>query len=376
MSGLYIHVPFQRTARPHDDAYTVAWSESAAQQYLGAARAEIERYGRMLTDAAVETLYVGGGRPSLLATDSLRRLFQQLRRHVDVSALREVTLELHPLDATPAFLSALREMGVTRLSLDARALTPASLTAVGASFGCDDVCQSLEALHTSAIDSFSVDLIFGAPQHAPGDWPVTLARAVESGCPHITVIEWTDSSGTPVGDSEEAADLFRDATTFLTGHGFEAYELTHFARPGHRSRHESDLLAHKSYLGIGPSAHSFWWPSPRAHAEAHRWRNVADLDAYTARLDRGERPTASTESCASVDLAKEYIYLRLRTAEGLDPTVLDTRYGAERSEAFVARIVRLMDEGLLERHTRDCLRLTLDGRLQTDSIVAFLTAAL
>lgn len=376
MPGIYVHVPFRRTARPHDDAYTVEWSAPTARTYIGAVCAEIERYGRTLPTCAAETIYVGGGRPSLLPPNVLRRLLRHVRRHVNVSARHEVTLELHPLDATPAFLSALGAMGVTRASLDARGLTPASLSAVDASFTHDDVRQSLDALHASNVESFSADLLFGAPRQSLDDWRVTLERAVEMGTPHITIIEWTGSADAFSPDPEQTATQFRDATAFLTREGYDAYELTHFARPGHRAQHECDLLHHESYLGVGPSAHSFWWPSPRAHAEAHRWRNVDDLDAYVSRIDRDERPTASVEACSHRALAKEYVFLRLRTADGLDLSRLDARYGIERTEAFDARAARLVDEGLLERPTDDCLRLTLDGRLQADGIVSFLTAAL
>jgi oxygen-independent coproporphyrinogen-3 oxidase len=184
--------------------------------------------------------------------------------------------------------------------------------------------------------------------------------------PHLTIVEATAEEG-PVVSDEALADRLQFAMRFLQSEGYDQYELTHFALPGHRSAHQEHYYAHGNYLGLGPAAESFWWIQREEGSAARRWKNVSDLDQYASLLDGRYPPVAFRRTLNRAELAHEYVLLRLRTSEGLDLNVLDRRYGVDLYSSRINLLNRLQEEGLIlvDGHT---LRLTNRGRLVADAV--------
>ncbi len=362
MAGLYVHVPFRAAPRPFDDAYTVIDPAPDASALATAMARELDRYAdSLLADTAIRSLYVGGGRPSLCQPEALRPLIDALDRVVEPPSLDEVTVELHPSDASPERLSALRQCGVTRLSIEGLSFVAEDLTTIGTPHSVDDLVRSIHQSRRAGFEHLSVDLLFGGTGQSRAAWKANLQRAVSLGVPHLTLHE------VETGDPDERADRLAFAYTFLRVKGYEPYELTHFARPGHRSSHQEHVYAHGSILGLGPGAESFWWPDRSELTTARRWSNVADLTTYVERLKNDASPTVHDETLDPRALAREYILLRLRTQEGLNLNTLADRYDVSLEHQNAGTLQRLRDEGLIHDDP-DRVRLTDRGRLLADAI--------
>ncbi|MFB6099552.1 MAG: coproporphyrinogen-III oxidase family protein [Salinibacter sp.] len=353
MPALYLHVPVHRFPPPID-----------ASTLTTALVREIEQHcPPPSTDRDHRTLYLGG-RPVRLLPSALRTLADTIRGHLGTAVLQEVTAERSPTDASSPNLDRLRDLGVTRLSIEGRSFADEELRATGAPHSAADLGRVLRRVRESGFQSTSVDLSFGGAQsHAT--WKRSLQRAVDLRVPHLTLHE-REHTGGP--DEERArADRFAFAMRFLDAKGYEQYELTHFARPGHRSCYQTHVYAHGNVLGIGPGAESFWWPDRSDPSTARRWSNVTDVAAYVDRLQNGEPPVVHQKDLDPTALAREYILLRLRTIAGLDLDVLEERYGVSLRDRRAATLDRLAAEGLIH-DAPDRVRLTPRGRLLADAI--------
>lgn len=372
MSSLYLHVPFRAAPRPYDDAAYESHTGAKQERYLVALRRELREHAESrLGDEPVATTYIGGGRPSLLSPEALRHLGDALGVVVDPSDLWEATVELSPADVTPARLDALRDIGTTRVSVDALSFEPSVLGAAGAPHTAADARDAVARLQDAGFDSFSVELLFGRPGLSLPTWTDTLQRAIDLGIPHVSLQEASPDAET---DDDMRAEQLERAMRLLSDAGYDQYGLPHFARPSHRSAHQERYYEHCRYVGAGPSAASFWGPTLRPADHAERWTNVAPLDAYASALAAGCSPVAERETLNQQGLVREYVLLRLE-AGTLDPQVLRTRYGISLRDTASATLARL-DEADLLRLGEDELRLTPRGRLLTDAIARRLVAAL
>jgi coproporphyrinogen III oxidase-like Fe-S oxidoreductase len=352
VTALYLHVPHLSV-----DASTFAT----------AVRRELERYARSpFADAAVRTLYIGGSRPSRLSPSALRTLLDACQQTFAGTAAEEISFELHPSDASSDYVKALRRLGVTRLSIEGRSFVDAALRALEASHSAEELRDTLHHVRASGFESVSVDLTFGDPSSSLSTWKTSLQRAVDLRVPHVTLHE-IDANSLSRDDDETQANHFAFAMTFLDAKGYEQYELTHFARPGHRSHYQEHVYAHGNVLGLGPGAESFWWPARTDSATAERWANVSDVATYVKRLRDDEALVARRETLGRTALTREYVLLRLRTKEGLDLNVLDDRYDCSLRREKSDTLQRLTVEGLIHDDP-DRIRLTARGRLLTDPI--------
>lgn len=354
MAALYVHIPARLNRRPPDtSAFTTALTR------------EMHQYARPLfSDRDAQTLYIGGDRPSGLAPSTLRTVFQSIHQTLGTASLTETTVELHPDDASPAYLKALRQLEITRLSINARSFAKDELRALGASHSAEELHRILREARRIGFEHTSVDLFFGGGVQSLSAWKTSLQRTVDLRVPHITVHERTPTENR---HADDRAERLAFAMTFLDAKGYEQYELTHFARPGHRSRHQEQYYTHGNYLGLGPGAESFWWPNRSDNTTAQRWSNVEDPEAYVEHLRRGAVPVARRETLHDIALAREYVLLRLRTNEGLNLHVLETRYGIDLRSRRASVLDRLREEDLIEDDP-DFVRLTDRGRLLTDAI--------
>ena len=367
MAGLYVHVPFRRTSQIYDESYAVDVGETDMSTFVTALQTELRADARTFAaEEPITTIYAGGGRPSLLPLKSVHSILTTVVDVFDASSFEEGTAELTPADATPRYMRGLKRMGFDRLSIPVLSFFPTDLQAIEAPHSAEEAVEALRLARVTGFDDLSIDLLFGWPEQSRSDWRASLKLAVELQVPHVTLIEAPERAG-PVADAEIRADQLEFAMTFLQSEGYEQYELTHFARPGHRSAHQEAYYAHGNYLGLGPSAASFWWQNRSRAAVGRRWANVSDLQEYAALLKDGASPVAYRETLRPTALAREFVLLRLRTTEGLDLHHLATRYGVDLHAEHGSAIDALLDRGLLHRDVHR-VRLTNQGRLLADAI--------
>jgi oxygen-independent coproporphyrinogen-3 oxidase len=380
LAGLYVHVPFCVRRCSYCDFYFVTTRRDTGV-FVRALETEIEAYGREFGSIEpVETLYFGGGTPSLLPLEGVARVVAAVEKHFDTSALAEVTLEMNPEDAAPDYLRGLKALGVTRLSLGVQSFFDEDLRFMNRVHDAITAVRAVEAV-ADVFDDFSVDLIFGRPEQPFEYWGANLEKAVGLGVPHLSCYSLTVEKKTPLGKQvarglvvpegdETLRARFLFTHDYLTARGFSHYEVSSFARPGHRSRHNSTYWRHANYLGFGPSAHSFW---KKTRSLAHRWSNVRHLGHYQALLQGHELPLEAREEVGPDALADEAVLLGLRRLdEGLDLAALARDYGVDLLVEKHAEVAALEGAGLLTAEPGR-VRLTPEGATVADAVAVKLT---
>ncbi|MBV8645663.1 MAG: radical SAM family heme chaperone HemW [Candidatus Eremiobacteraeota bacterium] len=370
-AGIYIHLPFCPYICPYCDFAKWAWDDARAERYLAALRAE-------LADAPpvrARTLFFGGGTPSLYTPDVIASLIAGVRARFALPDDAEVTVEANPDPSLAARIPGLRAAGVNRLSVGVQSFDPRELHVLGRRHTAHDVANAVRAARDAGFDNLSVDLIFGAPGQTEASWRASLDAAVALGVEHISCYGLTIEEGTPYAtwfardpsafadDTREAA-LYALALAKLRAAGFEQYEISNWARPGYRSRHNALYWANAPYLGLGVGAATY--------LEGVRSTHTRDLDAYIeAALARRPIPRESERLGGAVQLG-EAIMLALRTAEGVDLAAFRERYGVDVSERYRSVVDDLVEGGVLEAGA-GYVRLTERGRfIANDVCGAFL----
>ena len=324
-----------------------------------------------------QTVFFGGGTPSLLEPAQLETILTDLRTGFSLATDAEISLEANPGTVTLEKLAAFRSLGVNRVSLGIQSFHDADLGFLGR---IHDGAQALECLALARAAGFGnvgLDLIYGIPgQNLPG-WDENLRRAVDLAPEHLSAYCLIVEEQTPLHRMVEAgrvrvtptdleAALYERAMERLEAAGYEHYEVSNYARPGYRCRHNGAYWSHRAYLGFGPSAHSFRLANDGKHAR--RWWNVADLGEYSSRLGRGIVPVESEEQLGPAQLLRERIFLGLRSGGlALDGLASDLGDGWLAENQGILRA--LTDEGLaIQEGPR--LRLTRRGFVLCDEIGA------
>jgi oxygen-independent coproporphyrinogen III oxidase len=322
---LYIHVPFCVRRCGYCDFAVTATSRAPVAEWLASVRRELaERSQREGWSAPLQldTIYVGGGTPSLLGVGAMPQLREVLREFAgwDTDAV-EWTAEANPESFTAELAADWAAAGINRISLGAQTFHEPSLRWMGRLHGADGPAQALATARAAGFDNVSIDLIFGLPERLGRDWGDDLRRTVALDPAHVSLYGLTAEPATPLGrwvrdGRETLADEERYATEYLLAidtleaAGFRAYEVSNFGRAGRESRHNRAYWRHRAYLGIGPGAHSFLPP-------VRSW-NVRDWAEYRQRLAAGRPAEDGREVLGGDDVALEGTWLGLRTDEGID----------------------------------------------------------
>lgn len=378
MASLYLHIPFCTQRCVYCDFYFVTTKRSHAP-FIQNLCQEIEHYGFTYgKEEPIDTIYFGGGTPSLLHLDDVYRIFQTIHDHFDTSSLLEVTFELNPEDADLDYLRGLKTFGVDRLSIGIQSYFAQDLTFMNRCHSAIEGAAVVPMAQKVGFDKISVDLIFGSPDQPQEYWAANLQKAVEQGVSHLSTYSLTIEEKTPLAkhvsrglviptSDETVADRYQFTMDFLREQGYEHYEISSFARPGHRAIHNQRYWSHANYLGLGPSAHSFWWkslPSP----VAVRWGNLRNLARYQSLIQQRQMPLEFRDPLSYDMLADEHIMLRLRTSDGLNLDVLEDKYGADLLFEKLDELAHLEEEGLIEPIRNSCVRLTDRGKQLCDSV--------
>jgi oxygen-independent coproporphyrinogen-3 oxidase len=346
--GVYVHIPF--CASRCDYCAFATWADRAhlADAYLEALVREIEGAVACGLPAA-STVFVGGGTPSHVSPEGLARVLRAIPRTNEA----EVTVECNPEDVTPFLVEVLGTAGVNRLSLGVQSMVPHVLCALGRSHDPASVATAVAAARAAGITNLNFDLIYGAAGESLGDWRVTLDAAIDLGPAHVSAYALTVEAGTALAtdprrhpDDDDQADKYALATERLGAAGFDWYEISNWARPGHRCRHNLLYWSQGDYVGFGCAAHS--------HRQGRRWWNVRTPERYIEAIRSGTNPEAGAEQLDADGRRLEALQLAIRTAEGVP------------AEALGDDEVRLLD-GLVVRRA-DRLVLTERGRLLANEV--------
>ena len=370
MVGISIHIPFCSQRCVYCDFYFVT-AKTGRSSFVDALSREITLYGHRYKGRSVETIYIGGGTPSLLPIEAIERILTALGDSFDVSQVREATLEMNPEDLSPGYLAGLRSLGIDRASVGIQSFFGEDLRFMNRSHGPAQAEAAIPMLRQAGYDNFTADLIFGLPAQRSGHWQANLDRLVELSTPHVSTYGLTIEPATPlqkmirgghIQPAEDAvhAQCYERAIATLCGAGYEHYEISSFALPGHRALHNQRYWQHRDYLGFGPSAHSF------QRAPAIRWSNVRSLRRYLAMLEKDVLPVDTEEALNASDLANEHLMLGLRTADGVDLDNLRSAYGYNLAVQKESELAAMEAQGLITRTGR--LRLTDRGKIVCDAV--------
>ena len=367
---LYVHVPFCARRCSYCDFSIAVRSRVPVDEYVSALAAELElRLGSApapYARPALDTLYFGGGTPSRLGGDGVARAIAQIGRWFSLAPGAEVTIEANPDDVCADSVGVWRAAGVNRLSLGGQTFDPAALAWMHRTHDGGQTVRAIEAARAGGIEDLSLDLIFALPASVPRDWPGDVAQALALEPTHLSLYGLTIEPGTPLGrwaargevaeaDEDRYAAEFLHAHDALSAAGFEHYEVSNFARPGRRARHNSSYWSGVPYLGLGPAAHGF-------DGRERRW-NVPAYAGWVRALSEGRDPIEGREALDADMQAAEAVYLGLRTVDGLALT-----------PAEEGRASRWVEAGWAEQ-AESRLRLTAPGWLRLDALAADLTLA-
>jgi oxygen-independent coproporphyrinogen-3 oxidase len=348
-AGIYVHLPYC-ASRCGYCGFVVTTDTSSREAYLAALEKEAALLTPETDGVAFDSVYLGGGTPSLTPTEDLARLLKALGSRFALSHGAEVTLEANPEDVTPARVAAWAAAGVNRVSVGVQSFEDRELVAVGRRHDAGRARAALATLLEAGL-CVSADLILGLPEQTGESFRKSVAALVGSGVEHASVyLLEVEKSKTTEEDrrlhpqrylSDDAqADLWLELSEFFGGRGLRHYEISNWARPGHEARHNLKYWTRTPTLGLGVSAHELWAGRRRA--------NVSALPAYLAALEAGRRPTVLDQPCGAAEEARERIVLGLRLAQGVPAGELESSIAASEDARLVGDYADWLALGLLE----------------------------
>lgn len=365
MIGIYIHVPFCKKRCIYCDFYSTTYGKRERVAFVQALVAEMKL---RRTTETVRTIYFGGGTPSQLDREELTTIFKTLREHYNIAHDVEITFEANPDDISPEFAKLLSEVGVNRVSLGVQSFDNEMLQKLNRRHNAQQAQEAISTLRNAGIQNISIDLIYGLPGQSLEDWEKELSTALKQGAQHFSAYSLTYESGTPLYrmrtrgevkecDEEISLSMFQILIEKTRAAGYEHYEISNFALPGFRSRHNTSYWQGIPYLGFGPAAHSF-------DGNRSRRYNLPTLKQYNA-SENGDVPH-NTEQLSDEEHFNERIMTRLRTKEGL---LLDTLSTKEKNYLLRMAEPHLQNQ-VLELTQDGELRFTSQGIFVSDGILA------
>ena len=372
MAGVYIHIPFCKQAC-HYCNFHFSTTLTLKNDFSDALLKEIALRRDYLENETVDTIYFGGGTPSLLSSDQLERILQSVHSNFRVSCDAEVTFEANPDDINLTSLNIWKQNGVNRLSIGIQSFFKDDLLWMNRAHNEVQAIDCIRLAREAGFQNMSIDLIYGTPTLSDEHWMQNMQTAVALKVPHLSCYALTVEPGTalevmtrkkkalPVSTDDQARQ-FQMMVEFLTSNGYEHYEISNFSLLGMRSRHNSSYWSGAHYIGLGPSAHSF-------NGSSRQW-NVANNALYIKSLAGGIVPF-EIELLTDVQQFNEYVMTSLRTKEGADVVFVREKFGDHSADELVKNALQFFTKGWMINDD-DRLVLTNEGKLFADGIAAAL----
>ena len=373
-SGIYIHIPFCRARCSYCDFATGTYSGPLAERYVAALATEIRAFPSLENEAAeADTIYFGGGTPSLLSPAQVETILEAVRERFSISTSAEVTMEMNPGTLSPEVLREFRRLGITRASFGAQTFDDTELRQLGRTHTAEDVRLTISYLREAGFDNVSFDLIAGLPRQTLEAWKRNLDEALALRPEHLSFYLLEVHEGTPlaeqirqgrmpVPDDDVAAEMYRLMLDRASEAGYEHYEISNLSLPGYESRHNSKYWLHHAVYGFGCSAHSF-------DGTRRRWSNERDALRYTELIEQGRSPVVEDFELSQRDVEAEAVFLGLRLMRGINLREHRSRFGVDLHSEKADDLARLHEAGLIE-FQGDLLKLTRTGVLLSNEVFA------
>jgi oxygen-independent coproporphyrinogen-3 oxidase len=371
-SALYVHIPFCKHKCHYCDFNTYAVHGQPVETYLAALEREMRLAAESCPPPVIETIFVGGGTPTILEPEQMRRLLEALPRYFpEWSPEVEFTMEANPGTVDARKLAAMREGGVNRISFGAQSFDNGLLKRIGRIHEADEIVDSVRKAREAGFSNLSIDLMFGLPGQTLRHVRESVERALELELPHYSLYSLKVEENTlfhtlyqrgelPLPEEDEEAEMYETIIAMLTAAGYEHYEISNFARPGYASRHNMKYWLNHSYYGLGAGAHGY--------VNGVRYENVRGVKDYIAAVERG-LPVRESAEVDDDEAMEDFMMVGLRLLRGVRDDDFRAQFGRRLDDVFGREIDRLVAEGLLERTAHGC-RLTRRGLMYGNDVFA------
>ncbi|MFC4738176.1 radical SAM family heme chaperone HemW [Bacillus daqingensis] len=361
-SSLYVHVPFCEQICHYCDFNKFFLKNQPVADYIEACGHEMKM---AQAQTPIDTIYIGGGTPTALEDEQLERLLELIHTYFIVKPDAEFTVEVNPGSASGATFAMMRRYGVNRLSIGAQTFDPGLLKVINRDHGEGDVETSIELARDAGISDISIDMMFGLPGQTMEQWKQSLKRLVSLPIRHVSAYSlkiepktvfyqmWNKGQLTLPGQDIEA-EMYDWLYEYLHEKGFQAYEISNFAKPGYESLHNQAYWNNDGYYGIGAGAHGY--------VDGVRHRNHGPLPKYLKAVEAGKKPWLEAHEVPVKEQMEEEMFMGLRKRIGVNGQRFESRYGLTVEEAFPGIVSKLQDRGLLQKEN-DQFRLTRQGLL-------------
>jgi oxygen-independent coproporphyrinogen-3 oxidase len=371
-AGIYIHIPFCRSRCSYCDFATGIYERPLAERYVEALVKEIEAWDEV-SPRPVNTIYFGGGTPSLLSPAQVGAILETVYARFEVESGAEVTMEMNPGTVTPEIVAAFRQLGINRASFGAQTFDDRELARLGRSHTTEDTTNTFKLLRDAGFENVSFDLIAGLPGQTVSGWRYNLDRALALRPEHLSFYLLEVHEGTPLAehirkgiqprpDDELAAEMYELMLGRANAAGYEHYEISNLCLPGNESRHNTKYWIGAPYYGFGCSAHSF-------DGKDRRWSNERDVARYVELVEQAQDPIVEQVKLTPDEVRAEAVFLGMRMMRGVSVEQYQRTFGVDLRTEHKSDLERFRNAGLIE-FDGDLLRLTSSGALLSNEVFA------
>lgn len=371
MLGLYVHVPFCASICNYCNFNRGLFDGPLKDGYVNAVVEEIARAG-VTHGGSADTIFFGGGTPSLLEPGEIDRIVAACRGTFDVAAGAEITLEANPETVTTERLAGFRQAGINRLSFGVQSFRDEELRRLGRLHSAGRARAAVDMARAAGFDNVSLDLMMWLPQQSIADWLCSVDELIAVGPEHASLYllelyqkaplrDEMARAGWSLAPDDDAAEMYLQALERLDRAGYQQYEISNVSRPGRQSRHNLKYWSDGEWLGFGPGAHST--------SGGVRWRNVSSTSDYILAMETSRNIVAERRILSRQDAIEEVLFTRLRLTPGLDLNLIRSEYGVDVWEQYGGELEPFVDGGLLI-HEGGRLRLTRSGMLLANEVMA------
>jgi oxygen-independent coproporphyrinogen-3 oxidase len=375
--GLYVHVPFCASICNYCNFTRGVFDESLKTRFVDAVIREMhgaaaEHENENVTRLPADTIYFGGGTPSLLTPAEIGSIIDAARASFAVAPDAELTLEANPETVDPARLEGFRRAGINRLSYGVQSFSDDDLKRLGRLHSAERAEDAVRMARAAGFDNVSLDLMMWLPEQNVAQWLSSVERAIAVApehmslyilevYPHLPLKQEIDRHRWSQVEDEAAAEMYETSMAMLDAAGYEQYEISNVAKPGRQSLHNLKYWTDGEWWGFGPAAHSTW--------RGARWRNVTSTDDYIRRIGTGASVVAEHRDLATDERLGDAVFTGLRLNRGVDLSTLSQRYSVDIWARFRDRLAPFGEAGLLVKEG-DCIRLTRQGMLMANEVMA------